>query len=520
MRSLYLFAPFAAVAIFAGGFFACSSSGGGAGPSDASADGLDAGGDLWPPTPDAWNRPVTRPDDNAAAQARAACQYEAGALPGETLGPSIPVDVDIPIETFVVMIQENHSFDQYFSHLGKYAGRSDIESAPDNTTNPSVAVGTLPEGGVDGGAADAGSHVYQHGSQLCFLDTDHSWHGSHLEWDNGINDGFFEANDQTSGLPDAAPPGAGSGDRALWWYDERDIPFYYQLASTFGIADHYHCSLLGPTWPNRMYAYSATSFGLTYNIFPNLSGDSFPDHNIIIFDELEQRHVSWAIYTDSAPGPAAVLGPSIATRYGRDPVRTVERFFSDAAAGALPQVVYVEGLFGSEGPQGNDEHPPAQIQIGQKYASDIVHALFQSPQWAHMAFFLTYDEHGGLYDHVPPPSACLPDSLAPMVQMGDTAPGTFDRLGFRVPLIVVSPYAKAAFVGHQVYDHTSILKLIEAKFRIPAMTARDANALPPTEFFDFQNPAFLTPPSIPEPTVDQSAVDFCTAAYPSSGSGI
>src|SRR5206468_2691578 len=107
-------------------------------------------------------------------------------------------------------------------------------------------------------------------------------------------------------------------------------------------------------------------------------------------------------------------------------------------------------------PDGDDEHPPAQLQIGQKLVSDVTHALFKSPQWAHAALFLTYDEHGGLYDHVPPPKACIPDDKTPVNKEGDAEPGAFDLYGVRVPFIVVSPYAKPGFVSHAVYDHTSI----------------------------------------------------------------
>jgi phospholipase C len=523
MRRVLLGACLTALSAFASGFFACSQSNSTPPPPAMDAAPLDAGADVWPPTPPEWDRPITRPDDMTAQTNRAACMYQRGALPGETLGPSVPVDTDMPIQTIVVMIQENHSFDQYFSHLNKFAQRTDIESAPDNTTNPTVVGGEggtpeagAGEGGSEAGPPDAGVHAYQHGPHLCFYDTNHEWSGSHLEYDNGKNDGFYQANEDEgpgSGVPDAAPPGAGSGDRALWWYDERDIPFYYQLASTFGIADHYHCSLLGPTWPNRMFAYSATSFGMTFNIFPDISKDTFPDNDIIVFDELEKRHASWGIYTDSSPGPAVALGPGIATRYGRDPVKSTVKFFKEAMAGTLPNVVYIEGMLGAEGPAGNDEHPPADIQIGQKYVSDIVQALMASPQWPHMAFFLTYDEHGGLYDHVPPPAACPPDNIAPILARGDTTPGVFDRLGFRVPLLVVSPYAKRAFVSHQVYDHTSITRFIEAKFRIPALSARDANALPPTEMFDFQNPPFVTPPTLMVPPVDPTEAQRCVTSY-------
>src|SRR5262249_6473694 len=162
------------------------------------------------------------------------------------------------------------SFDHYFGRLGKYAGRSDIESASEGASNPDRT-------GADAGA----SHPWQHAPHLCALDTSHSWKGSHVEWDNGKMDGFFEAND---GATAATDPVLKSGERALWWYDERDLPFYYDLAKAFAIADHYHAGILGPTWPNRMYLVSATSFGRTSNDLPDISAYPFPDKDASVLD--------------------------------------------------------------------------------------------------------------------------------------------------------------------------------------------------------------------------------------------
>ncbi len=114
----------------------------------------------------------------------------------------------------------------------------------------------------------------------------------------------------------------------------------------------------------------------------------------------------------------------------------------------------------------------------------------ESPNWKRTALFFTYDEHGGFYDHVPPPKACPPDAIHPILEPKD-APGEFDRLGVRVPMIVISPYAKKHYVSHHVYDHTSILRFVQARFDLPALTARDAHARPPFEMFDFAQPAYI-----------------------------
>ncbi len=124
-----------------------------------------------------------------------------------------------------------------------------------------------------------------------------------------------------------------------------------------------------------------------------------------------------------------------------------------------------------------------------------MHALTQARTWKHTVLFLTYDEHGGYYDHVPPPPAIAPDSVAPILESGDV-PAAFDRYGFRVPMIVISPWAKPRYISRLVHDHTSITAFIERKWNLPAMTYRDANAHPMTDYFDFRKPAFLEPPKL------------------------
>jgi phospholipase C len=456
------------------------------------------------PGPAAWNRAVTRPDDATAASMRASCGYKAGALPAETLGASTPVDNDIPIQKIVVIMQENRSFDSYFSSFAKFANRTDIEVAPDNVTVPQKI-------NTPGSPTVARAHA----PHKCTLDTDHSWKASHEDYDNGLNDGFFQANNDPS-----QPNDEGDGARALFYYDQTDIPFYYNLANTFGIADHYHCGLLGPTWPNRMYFYSATSFGHTDNTFPDLTGKDYPDVMTSIFDELEQRQISWNIFADSTPGAAVVYATSIVSRWGRNPILRSGDLMTAIAAGTLPQVSFIDGELGEEGPAGNDEHPPGDIEIGQQNVANIILALEKSPDWGHVAFFLTYDEGGGFYDHVVPPNACAPDSTAAILN-GDDAqyPGGFDRYGYRVPLVVVSPYAKKGYVSHNIYDHTSITRFIETKFRLPALTNRDANADPLMDFFDFQNPPFVTPPALTAPSVDPNEANYCKATYSNSAGG-
>jgi phospholipase C len=475
--------------------------------------------------PASWDQTYPRPTETAAAAARAACQYKRGDLPAETLGPGTLLDTQLPIEHVIVLIQENHSFDTYLGHLATYEATNGIvsgpdgkiESASDDTTNPDVPA-SLADGGVTTGA-----HPYQHAPQLCEFDTSHSWAGSHVDLDNGLLDGFYYVNNggqDTGESTTGVDGGLLTGDRALWWYDQRDIPFHYSLYSTFAMADHYHCALLGPTWPNRMYAYSATSFGEIDNTFPDLTAYPYPTEPAVVFDELEERNVSWNLYTEGSPGAGVVLGLSIVPRYHRNPTATVTQFLAQAKAGTLPAVSFVDGDNLNEGPEGDDEHPPGQIQIGQHFVWEIVNAVTTGPAWKTSALFITYDEGGGLYDHVVPPSACAPDDTPPNFTddpSDQRVGGNFTQYGSRVPFVVVSPYAKKSYVSHTVYSHTSITRFIEAKWKVPALSARDANADPFTDMFDWDDPPFMTPPVFPEPAIDQAAVSQCVAEFGDAG---
>ncbi|MBX3206036.1 MAG: hypothetical protein KF764_13270 [Labilithrix sp.] len=461
--------------------------------------------DPRPPTPAEWDRAVTRPDESAAAADRAACKFGRGALPDETLGASIPTGKDMPIETIVVVMQENRSFDHYFGRYNQYAGRTDVESPPEGASNPDRS-----------GPVSSATHAWQRAGHHCFLDTAHEWDKVHAQIADGKMDGFYETNHDIKGETVPDPTMAlRDGERSMWWYDERELPFYYALAKEYGLGDHYFSSVPGPTWPNRMYLFAGTSFGLVENTFPNIDAFPFPDVDAVVLDELDKRHVDWKLYTNGGPpGAATVVGFALANRWGRQVTGTLEDYFADAAAGTLPPVVFVDpNVLKTGQPDGDDEHPPAQLQIGQKLVSDVTRALFKSPQWSHAALFFTYDEHGGLYDHLPPPKACIPDDKTPIGKGGSVHEGAFDLYGVRVPFLVVSPYAKRSFVSHAVYDHASILRFIQAKHRLPALTARDANALVPMDFFDFQAPPRLVPPELPEPAIDQGELTYCMSTF-------
>jgi phospholipase C len=209
-----------------------------------------------------------------------------------------------------------------------------------------------------------------------------------------------------------------------------------------------------------------------------------------------------------------MLGPTLALRYPQKIRFAISDFVSQAAAGKLPHVSWVDPNLGNEVTTGDDDHPPGDPQFGSQFLSQIYGAVTTSPQWSHIALFITWDENGGEYDHVPPPPACAPDTTAPILSGEDVStPGGFDRYGFRVPLLVVSPYAKKGYVSHVVYDHTSIARFIEAKYKIPALTGRDANADALMDMFDFSTVSFPTAPTIAPTVVDDAGVAACIATY-------
>jgi len=144
---------------------------------------------------------------------------------------------------------------------------------------------------------------------------------------------------------------------------------------------------------------------------------------------------------------------------------------------------------------------------------DLVTRVMESDLWARTAIIITYDEHGGFYDHVPPPEACAPGDHPPDLGAGSEA-GAFDRLGFRVPLIVVSPYSRPGHVSDRVTDLSSVLRLVQARYLLPALTGRDANAWPLLDMFDFSSPALLDPPELAEAPVNEERVTACRAAFP------
>ena len=302
-------------------------------------------------------------------------------------------------------------------------------------------------------------------------------------------DGFTAANDINSANADPTDP---TGSRTMGYYDQTDLPFYYSLYNTFATDDRYFQSVLSQTYPNRFYLLAGTSFGHIRNDSPPSGG--FPQTTI--FDRLGAAGISWKIYY--AQFPFGALFSYVQQHMGN--VAPISQYYTDAAAGTLPQVSFVDPVFAGAPNTETDEHPSSNVQVGQNFVYSVVNALESSPNWSDSAMFLTYDENGGFYDHVAPPAAVAPDNISPMLQPGDTQ-ASFDRYGFRVPVVVVSPYSKPHYVSHVVDDHTSILKFIETRYGLSPLTARDAAADPMLDMFDFTTANFATAPTFTAPPV-------------------
>ena len=439
----------------------------------------------------------------------------------------------------VFMAQENRSFDTYFGHLPAYWAANGFPSQqfdgiPANASNPSYAVNgtatTLPA-----------FHV----ATECIENLSPSWDESHLDWNlnepigpTATLDGFAY-----NGGKDAIDNGYTDtlGLRAMGYYDGTDLNYYYFMASNFATSDRWFAPVLDRTQINRMYLFAATSQGYVYPPGTN-AADNKPLTAPTIFDALQKAGVSWKVYysddicSTTPPDAQSPKGgiphdASSSSNAGACTYLTqfqtytppnqlpsnvvpVSQYLTDVQAGTLPSVAFIEAGYMS----GRDEHPSSgtNVQTGATYAASLINALMTSPSWKDSAFILTYDEPGGLYDHVSPQPAVNPDGIAPIdLQPNDicTPPATdasncdFNTTGFRLPLIVVSPFTKKNYVSHTVADYTAILKLIETRFNVSSLTQRDAAQMDMTEFFDFQNVPWATPPTPPT----QSTSGTCNA---------
>jgi phospholipase C len=463
----------------------------------------------------------------------------------ETVTAAFNINQTVNVLNHVIfMAQENRSLDHYLGALRSYwktngfadrsfdglpqfnptSGLSPLYGPP--PTNPGCDPAYPPPDDCTEDSSSPQIASYPLMTQ-CIENPSPSWNESHVDWDvnNPVSstatlDGFVwtSATDARNNDP---PFYDTNGIRAMGYYDDTDLNYYYFMASDFSTSDRWFSPVMTRTASNREYLIAATSQGYVYPIGTD-RGDAFLLTATTIFQELQNAGITWKIYIDTDDTPCATdqtpqclltlsyvqnfqWGQTIPTDYPNN-LATMTQFFTDVQNGTLPQVAQIEPASGA----GLDEHGsdsdqyPINIQLGAQYVSSLINAFMTSVSWKDSAFILTYDEFGGLYDHVAPQPAVSPDAIGPRDLLpGDVCtavPGPnckFVYTGYRVPLIVVSPYAKKHYVSHTVMDTTAILTLIEQRFGVAALTKRDAAQKSMTEFFNFNTPPWMTPPTPP-----------------------
>jgi phospholipase C len=278
------------------------------------------------------------------------------------------------------------------------------------------------------------------------------------------------------------------------------------MASQFAMSDRWFSPVSTHSPGNHFYALAGTSEGWVHSPTSTLKSKT-------IFEELEDAGISWKVYyvdKDSDGSPATYFDNywGFAGKH-QDKVVPISQYFTDVKNGTLPAVAMISAGTNS----GRDEHPGTsdpgsttsgtRIQTGAAYVATLINALMQSGSWRNSAFILSWDEDGGFYDHVPAMTGLPnPDGIKPKDLKSDDTVADFTRSGFRVPMMVISPFSKQNYVSHTPADHTAVLKLIETRFGLPSLTKRDAMQMDMTEFFDFTNPPWLNPPNPPMQETD------------------
>ena len=481
------------------------------------------------------SRDVTRRDLLKIGAATAAAELAAVLLPGcggggTSPGPAPSVCSKLTdIEHVVIFIQENRSFDHYFgSYRGVrgFAEQSPAFQQPDpaNTTNPPA--GVLLPFHLDTSKTNA----------ACTHDITHDWVPQHQSWDSGAMDGFVTSRLATN---------SNDAVLALGYYTRADLPFYYAVADAFTVCDNYFCSVIGPTDPNRLYTMAAsidpagqnggpllqTLVANRSSFFGKLTYTTMPE-------QLQARGISWKVYSSPDQNILNTIFSDNVLSYFKNfqnPASPLYQnafgpqfpadFLADALSGNLPQVSWVLASIV------DSDHPPAPSLFGENTLSAIISALTaNSALWAKTVLFATYDENGGFFDHVAPVTA-PPGTPGEYV----TAPAVPDPtvignppilgpigLGFRVPMLVISPFSRGGFVSSALFDHTSVLRFLETRFgvEVPNLSAwRRATVGDLTSAFNFRKsdqsiPALpSTLPAIPQILTECAASLIGTTPY-------
>jgi phospholipase C len=334
------------------------------------------------------------------------------------------------IEHIVVVMMENRSFDHFLGWVPGADGRQGGLRFRDAAGVQHRTFALAPTIGFQG---------------CNNLDPDHSWEGGRIQYNNGAMDGWLRSNSDLF---------------SIGYYERKDRPFFNELATRFTVLDRYFCSIMAETFPNRFFMHAAQT--------PVLHNGEITEAQTLptIWDRLADAGVSGRYYFSDVPF-LALWGD----RY-LGIARPHAEFLLEAAAGLLPAVSFVDPRFIGEAEGfSNDDHPHGDIRAGDAFLSEAFHAVARGPRWANTVFIITYDEWGGFFDHVAPPLSVAANDVDPPDDDGNVL------LGMRVPVIVASPWTRArnkARIQSQLFDHTSILKLIEWRFGLPALTARDA----------------------------------------------
>lgn len=365
----------------------------------------------------AFGRDITR-RDFVAQMAIAAGAAALGCKDATDPGPISEVN---SIDHIIVVTMENRSFDHL---LGWVPGADGKQS------------------GLSYKDSDGVSHATHHLTDFqgcAFNDPNHSFEGGRTEYNGGACDGWLKT--------------PGNDTYAIGYYEAADLPFLGKAAAEWLVLDRYFCPIMGPTFPNRMIALA----GQTDRLSNTLNFSTLPT----IWDRLAAANLTGRNY-----GSSLVSSSFWGAKYSSI-ISPIANFYTDAAAGNLPNVAFVDPDVAND--LSNSYHPPGDIRNAEAFLASVYKAVTTSPQWKSSLLIVTFDEWGGFYDHVPPPAAPIPQ--------GERDIGNTDGLrGFRIPTVLISPFVKRRSVSSKVYDHASVLALIESRWNLQSLTVRDASA--------------------------------------------
>jgi phospholipase C len=351
----------------------------------------------------------------------------------------LPLPASSGIEHVIVVMMENRSFDHFLGWLpgadGRQAGLTYVDA--NGVVHPTFPLAPDFQG-------------------CGYRNPDNSYAGGRVEYNDGACDGWLQVNDAFS----------------IGYYRPEDLPFFGPAALDWMTFDRYFSATMSQTGPNRLYQFAAQT--------DRLSNTGTPITLPTIVDRLTDRGLETLNYYSNVPGlrPWGAKYVALTT--------PIDAFYADCAAGQLPAVAFVDPPFGGPGRIGQDDHPFADVRTGEAFLNRVYAAVTSGPAWAHTVLIINFDEWGGFFDHVPPPTAPIPDA--------DRAAGNTDGLlGFRTPALLISPFARRGYTSHVVYDHTSVLRLIEWRWDLPPLTVRDATANNLAADLDFEHPTLQAP---------------------------